>query len=269
MNPMIDPTKHKPVERFEGLAAVYDQYRPDYPHSAIHYILSRTGIRNGGRLVDIGCGTGISSRLMAAQGLQVVGIEPNADMRRQAEAIPCPSPIAPTYREGRAEATGLPDSLADVVLAAQAFHWFSPPAALPEFIRILKPGGWIVLIWNEPDRNDPATDEYMRLQAQHSPEPEIAKRVQSRTGDVLLTWPELEQANLVEFTHSQKLDRGALRGRALSASYSPREEAARVRFCDDLDKLFDRYQREGRIELRYKTPVYSARKPAGLDATAR
>ena len=258
---MIDPTKHKPVERFEGLAAVYDRYRPDYPHSAIHYILSRAGMKSGGRIADIGCGTGISSRLMAMEGFEVIGVEPNADMRRQAEAAPCSAAIAPSYREGRAEATGLPDNFAALVLAAQAFHWFSPPAALPEFIRILKPGGWIVLIWNEPDRSHPATDEYMRLQERHSPEPDIAKRVQSRTGDVLLTWAGLEKAKLVEFTHSQKLDRAGLRGRALSASYAPKESIARSKLCDELDKLFDQYQIGECIELRYRTPVYSARKP--------
>jgi ubiquinone/menaquinone biosynthesis C-methylase UbiE len=261
MSAMIDPTKHKPIERFEGLAAVYDRHRPDYPKLAIQYILSRTEMKAGGLLVDVGCGTGISSRLVASVGLQVIGVEPNSDMRQQAERASCSAAIAPVYRGGSAEATGLPDNFADCVLAAQAFHWFSPAAALSEFIRILKPGGWIVLIWNEPDRADAATGEYMRIQELHSPEPEIAKRVQSRTGDVLLTWPGLEHAGLVEFAHSQKLDREGLRGRALSASYAPKSADARSTLCDELDRLFDRFQIDNRVELQYRTPVYSAQKP--------
>jgi SAM-dependent methyltransferase len=258
---MIDPTRHRPIERFEGLAAVYDRHRPDYPKLAIQYILSRTGMKVGSLLVDVGCGTGISTRLLASEGLQVIGVEPNADMRRQAESASCFAAIAPHYREGRAEATGLPNSIADTVLAAQAFHWFSPAAALPEFTRILKPAGWIVLIWNEPDRTDAATDEYMRIQESHSHEPELARRVQSRTGEALLTWQGLEHANLVEFAHSQKLDREGLRGRALSASYAAKTAESRSRLCAELDRLFDRFQIDRRIELRYRTPVYSAQTP--------
>ena len=261
MSEMIDPSKHRPVERFEGLAAIYDRHRPDYPVPALQYILTRTGMTHGSRLVDVGCGTGISSRLMAAQDLEVVGVEPNADMRRQAERTPCPSGVAPKYCEGRAEATGLPDHFANTVLAAQAFHWFAPPAALAEFTRILKPGGWIALIWNEPDRNDAATDEFMRIQELHSPESDVARRVQSKTGELLLTWPGLEQAKLVEFAHSQKLDREGLRGRALSASYAPKSAISKTRLGEDLDRLFDRFQIDDVMELRYRTPVYSAQKP--------
>lgn len=261
---MIDPVQHNPVGRFEGLASIYDRYRPDYADSAIHYILSRAELNVGDCIADVGCGTGISSRLMARYGLKVVGVEPNADMRRQAQAAAGPAESDLIYREGRAEATGLPANSVDGVLAAQAFHWFSPAESLPEFIRILKPGRWIILIWNEPDRYDPATREYMRLLEEHSPEPEVARRVQSRTGDVLLTWPALQQADRVEFTHAQRLDRPSLQGRALSASYAPKDPEARSRFCQSLDMLFDQFQSKGEFKLHYRTPVYSARKPAAI-----
>ncbi len=223
-------------------------------------------MRVGDRIADVGCGTGISSRLMVQHGLQVIGVEPNSDMRRQAQAVSGPSEPALVYCDGRAEATGLAANSVDCVLAAQAFHWFSPAATLPEFIRILKPGRWVVLVWNEPDRSEPATREYMRLLELHSPEPEVARRVQSETGVALLTWPALEQADRVEFAHSQRIDRQGLQGRALSASYAPKDFDARSRLCQDLDKLFDRFQRDGQFELQYRTPVYCARKPAAISS---
>ena len=172
---MPDPT-YNSVGRFAGLASLYDRHRPDYSRPAIEFILARCGLAPEKRLADVGCGTGIATRAFAAAGLEVIGIEPNAEMRRQAESLPLQPPIAPVYRDGRAEATGLPDAWADAVVAAQAFHWFDPNTALPEFIRILRPGGWIVLMWNEPDISDPFAASYVRLLAEHSPEPVFAKR---------------------------------------------------------------------------------------------
>ncbi len=91
----------------------------------------------------------------------MIGIEPNAEMRATASATsPGPGERPVTYRDGRAESTGLPAAVADLVLAAQAFHWFEPDAALREFHRILKPDGWAALMWNERDEQDPFTAAY-------------------------------------------------------------------------------------------------------------
>jgi SAM-dependent methyltransferase len=258
---MIDPTKDKPLERFEGLATGYDRYRPDYPHAAIEFLKSHCELTPGKRIVDIGCGTGISSRMMAGAGLEVIGVEPNGNMRQQAEMVPCAAEIPLTYRAGRAEATGLPYDFADAVLAAQAFHWFEPETALSEALCILKPGGWLILMWNEPDRRDPFTAEYVRLLVQHSPEPAIASHVHSESGGVLLNWPGFEMAERVEFAHAQNLDRDGLRGRALSASYAPKEPTMRERLCRKLNESFEIHAKSGMIDLYYQTPVYVARKP--------
>ena len=79
--------------------------------------------------MDVGCGTGISSRLFAARGVPVIGVDPNDEMRGRAEAAASGDShprlaIAPVYRAGRAEATGLADGTAAAVLCAQSFHWF-------------------------------------------------------------------------------------------------------------------------------------------------
>src|SRR5215469_5985255 len=133
----LSSSQFDPLGRFTGLAGDYARHRPEYPEAAIAFIMTRAGLTSQAVVVDVGSGTGISSRLFALRGLMVIGIEPNDDMRRQAEAEPFAGTQPPTYRAGRAEATGLPDGIADLVLSAQAFHWFEPAPALAEFRRIL------------------------------------------------------------------------------------------------------------------------------------
>ncbi|HEY8505620.1 MAG TPA: methyltransferase domain-containing protein, partial [Gemmataceae bacterium] len=165
---MFASEENRPTRRFDGLARLYARCRPGYSDGAVTYIIGSPG--GPVRLADVGCGTGISSRLFARHGAEVVGVEPNAEMRAEAEATPFEGPGAPpAYRDGRAEATGLPDAWADVVAAAQAFHWFYPEAALREFRRVLKPGGTVALLWNEPDMADPTTAAYCAALVESTP----------------------------------------------------------------------------------------------------
>src|SRR5262249_16755534 len=150
-----DVSKCDTAGRFNGLADLYDRYRPDYPDAAIEFIVTHCGLDARSSVVDVGCGTGISTRQLAGRGVSVVGVEPKGQMRAVAEATPSPPGVPPpSYRDGRAEGSGLPTAVADLVMAAQAFHWFRATEALSEFQRILKPGGWVVLMWNEQDRSD-------------------------------------------------------------------------------------------------------------------
>lgn len=249
-----------PTGRFTGLAEVYARCRPDYPGEAVDFILSRCGLVRGARLVDVGCGTGISMRLFASRGLDVIGVEPNADMRRLAEAEPVP-PGAPalTYRDGQAEATGLPDACADAVLAAQAFHWFAPEPTLREFHRILKPRGWAVLLWNERDSSDPFTAAYGAVVGA-SREAKAVELPRGRAGEPLLHSPLFADARRDVFDHRQELDVQGMLGRAFSASYAPREPDAIRQFTADLEAAFAQFQRGGKVVLRYETAVYTARR---------
>src|SRR5262249_47892014 len=144
---MSAPSSPQPTGRFTGLAGAYARGRPDYPAAALDRIVARCGLDGSTVLVDVGCGTGISARLFAARGIRVVGVEPNDDMLAQAER----AGGGVRYQKGTAEATGLPAGSAVCVLAAQAFHWFDAPRALAEFRRVLRPGGWVALLWNERD----------------------------------------------------------------------------------------------------------------------
>src|SRR5947209_4205256 len=119
---MADLSQHDPTGRFSGLEDLYARHRPSYPAEAIDFIVRHCGLDGTTLLVDVGCGTGISTRLFSARGVPVVGVEPNDAMRSKAAAeLVLPGGSPPVYRPGTAEATGLPDACAAAVLAAQAF----------------------------------------------------------------------------------------------------------------------------------------------------
>jgi SAM-dependent methyltransferase len=257
---MSDVARHDPTGRFSGLADVYARHRPGYPDAALDLIVQRGGLAGDALLVDVGCGTGISSRAFAARGVRVVGIEPNDDMRAKAEAADAPpGGPPPVYRKGVAEATGLPDGTAQVVLAAQAFHWFDPPAALAEFRRVLRPGGWVALMWNERDESDPCTAAYGQV-IRTAPETAAVEGPRGQAGRALLHSPLFTAAGCVTFRHGQELDEEGVLGRAFSASYAPRDPAAAGAFADALRAVFARFRADGRVVLRYETSVYLARK---------
>ena len=251
-----------PTGRFTGLAQTYSQFRPGYPPHSIDFIVTRCGLGPESLLVDVGCGTGIASRLFAARRIRVIGIEPNADMRCEAVSTAGnDEAVAPVeYTVGQAEATGLPASCADAVLSAQAFHWFEPEPTLAEFHRILKPGGWVVLMWNERDERDPATAAYgdvIRTAAEASL---IETTRQKRSSDRLRTSRWFRKLEQITFHNQQALDAEGLLGRAFSASYAPREESQRATWIERLTRVFDNFEQDGRIVLRYQTTIYAAQR---------
>lgn len=261
---MSDLSGHNPVGRFGGLASLYASHRPTYPASAIDFIVDVCRLGPDTLLVDVGCGTGIASRLMAAKGIPVLGIEPNDEMRDQAEhAAPPTTGIAPRYVKGQAEATGLETRSAAAILSAQAFHWFNAPVALAEFHRILVADGYVALIWNERDEADPFTAAYGAV-VRSSPEAARVEGPRGQAGQALLLSPLFMEARRVEFTNEQVMDEDGLIGRAFSVSYAPREPVAAAAFADALRRVFREYQKDGRAVMRYVTSVYLARRgPTG------
>jgi SAM-dependent methyltransferase len=211
-------------------------------------------------LVDVGCGTGISSRLFAQRGIRVIGIEPNAEMRTQAEAAPTPpDSSAPEYRGGQAEATDLPDGAADAVLAAQAFHWFKVDEALREFHRILRPAGWVVLMWNERDESDPFTAEYGAAW-RAAPDAAQIESARASVGYALFKHALFVAGERVVFKHAHSLSEEGMLGRVQSTSYVPRERTALDALTAALRAAFNRHQKDGRVVMHYETAVYVARR---------
>ncbi|MFE6866106.1 class I SAM-dependent methyltransferase [Kitasatospora sp. NPDC057692] len=136
------------AESFGGVAAEYDRARPSYPQELFDELerLSGRGLR-GARVLDVGAGTGISTRLLAARGADVVAVEPSAGMAAQFLAS------GPGLALVRGSGDDLPfhDSSADFVTYAQAFHWTVPERSIPEAVRVLRPGGALAAWWNVKD----------------------------------------------------------------------------------------------------------------------
>ena len=119
---------------FGAAAAEYDAARPSYPADAV-----RWAIGDARRVLDLGAGTGKLTRVVLDLGLDAVAVEPDGAMR---DLIP-----AESYA-GTAEEIPLPDASVDAIVVGQAFHWFDASRALPEMVRVLRPGGTIGLLWN-------------------------------------------------------------------------------------------------------------------------
>ena len=126
-----------------GVAGNYDRARPSPPAALLDLLTRLIRQPHPALVVDLGSGTGLSTAIWGERAELVIGIEPNADMRneavRQLEGRPDVARIE--YRDGLAHRTGLPDGCADIVTAAQSFHWMEPTATLAEIARILRPGG--------------------------------------------------------------------------------------------------------------------------------
>lgn len=252
MSPSDSLHEYRPTERFSDRAGDYARFRPTYPAEAIDAVLA--GLPDPGRLAaaDVGAGTGISSRLLADRGVRVVAVEPNASMR----AAAAPHPLV-AWRDGTAEATGLPDASEDLILCAQAFHWFEPEAALAEFRRILVPGGRVALLWNERDESHPATAEYSRAIRESCNDDPAAKR--HVRPEALFSSPLFRDARTLAFSHVQRLDADGLVGRAVSASYVPKEGPALDRLVAVLRAMPARFaEADGCVPIVYATHLYLA-----------
>ena len=243
------------VERFSNRVENYVKYRPDYPREIIAFLAENCGLTRESIIADIGCGTGISSRMFLENGNRVIGVEPNAAMREAAvkylTEFPWFQPV-----DGTSDNTTLPDVSVDFVLAAQAFHWFDPENTRPEFQRILKPKGHIVLIWNERQlHTTPFLIEYEDFLVKYAYDYGTVRH-ENIDAMELNDFFQKEYGS-VTFSNIQIFDFDGLKGRMLSASYMPNEyDAIFARMIDELQALFAKQAENGKIKVFYDTNVY-------------
>jgi SAM-dependent methyltransferase len=207
------------TQRFSDRVKDYILYRPDYPETIINFLEKNCSLSSKFVIADIGSGTGKSTEMFLKNGNTVFGIEPNDEMRHAAESI------LENYQEFKsikatAEITGLEGHSIDLVIAGQAFHWFHQSKTKKEFQRILKPGGYVILIWNErPVNQSGFMGEYDEFLIQNSID---YAEIDHRNIDekALSAFYAPETFALQAFENQQIFDFDGLKGRYDSCSYA-------------------------------------------------
>ena len=253
-----DVAAFRPTERFSDRVENYAKYRPGYPREVLSLMREKMGLVPASVVADIGSGTGILSRMFLENGNTVYGVEPNREMREAGERL---LKEFPNFRsvEGTAEETNLPSSSVDFVTAAQAFHWFDVERARRECQRILRRGGWAVVLWNyRPHLTTAFLRAYESLLNEFSTD---YKKVSEGYGhEESLRRFFAGGYEKRSFMNTQLLDFEALRGRLLSASYVPLADDPRhAPMLSRLREIFDEHQEGGRVRADYQTEVYFGR----------
>ncbi len=253
--PGFPPGGRDPKRRFSDRVENYVRYRPDYPADVLTVLRDEIGLKEDWTLADVGSGTGISSRLFLANGNTVYGVEPNREMRAAAERLLGGSPKFHSV-DGRAEATTLSAASVDAVVAAQAFHWFERQKTREEFARILKPGGWVVLLWNTRLKDaTPFLRAYEALLEEFAVD--YAQVKHERVDGAALEGFFERGYQTRALRNEQSLDYEALRGRLLSSSYAPSAGHPNVApMLTALEGLFRSNECNGQVRLDYLTQVY-------------
>ena len=251
---MADPT-----QRFSNRVENYVKYRPDYPKAIIQTLQEECGLTPATVIADIGSGTGILTKMFLKNGNTVFAVEPNREMRLAAERILQNYPSLHSV-DATAESTTLTDSSVDLITAGQAFHWFDEEKARLEFMRILNPGGWVVLIWNERELDtSPFLIAYEKLLRRFATD---YTEVDHRNVDeaALKTFYGTKGFEIKSFPHHQSFDLESVQGRLLSSSYAP--EAGHPNhepMLAELEKLFHAHKANGKINFEYRTKIYFGR----------
>jgi len=244
-----------PTERFSDRVTNYVKYRPSYPDGVIATLKESCGLSVDSVVADVGSGTGILTQLLLETGAEVFAVEPNTEMRLAAERLLAGFPRFAS-RDGRAEATGLvPDSI-DIITVAQAFHWFDWDQTKAEFERIIKPGGWVALIWNERRTGSPFGQAYESLLLTHAAEYAAVdhRRV---TDDDITTFFEPGEVVTATFENHQTFDFESLQGRVMSSSYAPNEDDPKHHLLmEELRTIFDMHAQDGAVRFEYDTHMY-------------
>jgi len=247
------------TQRFSSRVANYIKYRPDYPAAILDLLRKECGLASTSVITDIVSGTGILTDLFLKNGNPVFGVEPNREMREAAENL-LQKYLAFQSVPGTAEATTLPEHSVDMITASQAFHWFDRDAAHREFLRILKPRGWVALIWNDRDiTSRPFLKAYEELLLTYGTDYESVghKHVDA---DVIGSFFGSIGFKQAVFPNKQVFDFDGLKGRLLSSSYAPEAgHPKHLPMLDALDAIFREHQTGGKVTFEYDTTVYYGR----------
>jgi SAM-dependent methyltransferase len=215
------------AQSFGSVAPAYSDHRPEYPHDAVAWLVGTSPAR----VLELGAGTGKLTGPLLALGHDVLATDPSPQMLGQLQTA---HPAARVVT-AKAEDIPLPPSSVDIVVTAQAYHWFDPERALPEIARVLRPGGTFALIWNNPDRKVPWVRRVFELLGLYG---------RNEDDDPVEGSELFAPSDRRQFRHWQHLNRASLLGFAGSVSrVAVMEESERDKLLDDVGALYDEYGR--------------------------
>lgn len=247
---------HKSTERFSKTVDNYVKYRPGYPSELVTFMQKQLGLTTDACIADLGSGTGKLAELFVKAGIQTIGIEPNGPMREAAQALLGDYPNF-VNMEGTAEQTGLLDDSVNFITAGQAFHWFDIEKCRTEFLRILQPEGWVLLIWNKRmDEQSPFMKAYNHFLEVYSTDyNEInLRRIGTQHFEQFYRSVDYQKHQLF---HYQQFDLEGVIGRYLSCSYAYDETHPDYQLAlQALEALYNKYAKEGHIKMWYTTEIY-------------
>lgn len=242
--------------RFSNRVDAYVAARPRYPEAVIDLLGEKIGLVPSWQVVDVGSGTGISCELFLRSGHAVTAIEPNDAMRAAAEKL-LGGFAGFRSLNGAAEATTLPARYADLVVAAQAFHWFDIPSARREFQRILRSPGYALLMWNDRRLTGaPFLEAYEKLLVAHGTD-YLKIRHNNVGAEHFAEFFGRSGYQSASLPNHQLLGLAALRSRLLSSSYVPQEDDPRAKpMLAALREIFEQHKQSGRVTIEYDTRLY-------------
>jgi SAM-dependent methyltransferase len=244
------------TQRFSSRVENYIKYRPGYPIGVVETLAKECGLTMQSIIADIGSGTGILSELFVKNGSRVFGVEPNREMREAGERF-LKKYSTFTSVDGTAEATTLADRSADFVTAGQAFHWFDRDRARREFSRILRPNGWVVLIWNERLTDTSAfLRAYEELLQKYGTD-YTAVDHRNVDADAIAGFFAPQPFTLRKFENRQVVDFDGAKGRLLSSSYTPEPGHPNYQpMLDEFRSIFDKHTVDSQVAFDYVTLMY-------------
>ncbi|HKR59130.1 MAG TPA: class I SAM-dependent methyltransferase [Pyrinomonadaceae bacterium] len=243
------------TERFTSRVENYAKYRPTYPPEVVELLRSECGLTAEAVVADVGSGTGILTELLLKNGNDVIGVEPNEAMRKAGDKLLSAYPKFKSVA-GSAEATTLAPGSLDLITAGQAFHWFDRPVARAEFARVLKPSGFVALIWNDRRLG---TTPFLKSYEQFLRDfgTDYAKVQEFDPRNEIASFFAPGNFKVKDFYNRQEFDFAGLRGRVLSASYTPEPGHAKFdSMLKALEQIFISNQEKGMVAFEYDTKVF-------------
>jgi SAM-dependent methyltransferase len=237
----------KSIDKFSGKADVYSKSRPSYPIEFLDHLISANSLNESSKVADIGSGTGIITRQLLDRGLSVIAVEPNDDMRTAAEEA-LNQFVHFISIKVTAEETTIPDKSVDLVIAAQAFHWFDHEKFKLECKRILKQEAKVALVWNSRDFTSPLIIENAEICRWYCPNFYGFSGGMADDQEIFKNFFRDGEYEFKRISNDLTLDLEGFLGRNLSASYAPKLTDKEYQgFVEAVKDLFDKYSKNGKI----------------------